>query len=85
MNERLDRLSWRWLIPLAVAAALAPWPIGEVSHLLQKLGWLAEGRLSRPLDIVDLVFHASPTLLSAAKMALGSDRSREVQSDESTS
>jgi hypothetical protein len=68
MRAFFKHLSWRWLIPLAILAALAPWPIGPEPHLVQKLGYLIEGRLSRPIDIFDLLFHASPTLLLAGKL-----------------
>jgi hypothetical protein len=68
MRTFFKRLSWRWLIPLAILAALAPWPIGSEPHLVQKTGYLIEGRLSRPIDIFDLLFHASPTLLLAGKL-----------------
>jgi SAM-dependent methyltransferase len=70
MKDHLDDLSWWLLIPLAVGAGLAPWPAGPEPHLVQKLRWLAAGDLTRPIDIFDLVFHATPTLLAAAKGAV---------------
>jgi len=59
------------LLPLAVAAVfLGLAPFVPQPHLLEKLRWLAEGRLQRPLDIFDLCFHLLPSLLLAAKLLL---------------
>jgi hypothetical protein len=68
MRAFFKRLSWRWLLPLAILAGVAPWPIGPEPHLVQKVVYLIEGNLSRPIDIFDLVFHASPALLLAGKL-----------------
>ena len=46
---------------------MAPWPLGPEPHLVQKLRWLAEGSLYKPLDIFDLFFHATPALLALLK------------------
>ncbi len=53
------------LVPLAVAAvALGLAPFVPEPHLWQKLKMLADGTLTRPLDIFDMVFHAAlPALL----------------------
>jgi hypothetical protein len=37
-------------------------------HLAEKLIMLANGRLMRPLDIFDLVFHACPIVLLILKI-----------------
>lgn len=63
----LDAIPYSLLVPLAVALALAP--LAPMPHLMEKLIMLKEGTLSRPLDIFDLVMHAAPLLLLAAKLA----------------
>lgn len=67
MSNFLDNLSWTWLIILAVFTAIAPWPAGPEPHLVEKLRWLTQGSLTKPLDIFDLVFHAAASLLLIAK------------------
>ena len=64
----IDSLSYRWLVPLAIFTAMAPWPAGPEPHLLQKTRMLLEGTLTRPIDIFDLFFHGTATLLLAAKL-----------------
>lgn len=58
-------------LPLIIAAifiALAPFK--PEPHLLQKLRMLFAGVLTRPIDIFDLFFHASPALLLLVKIIL---------------
>ena len=62
----LDRIPLTALIIAALALGLAPF-VPE-PHLWQKLKMLANGTLSRPIDIFDLVMHASLPLLLAAKL-----------------
>jgi hypothetical protein len=64
--EWLDRLPLVVLIILALTLGLAPF-VPE-PHLWEKLKMLAAGTLSRPLDIFDLLWHAAPWLLLAAKL-----------------
>ena len=60
-----------WLFVLLVATlGLSPW-VPE-PHIVEKIRWLFQGELTRPLDIFDLVLHAVPWLL------LGTKLSREV-------
>lgn len=54
------------LIPLAVLMALAPF--GSTPHLIEKSRMLFAGTLQRPLDWFDLVLHALPLALLAAKI-----------------
>ena len=63
----LDAIPYPMLIAVAIAMALAP--ISPMPHLVEKLIMLKEGTLVKPLDIFDLVMHASPLLLLAAKVA----------------
>ena len=66
MLELLDRIP---LAPLALAAlALGLAPFFPEPHLWEKLKMLAAGTLSRPIDIFDLVLHATPVLLLVAKL-----------------
>jgi hypothetical protein len=63
----LDRIPLTLLLPLAVLLALAPFT--PEPHLLEKLGMLFEGTLSRPVDIFDLLLHGAPLLLLVLKLA----------------
>ena len=58
MDGRTKRIL---LMGLQVTAALALMvaPFGATSHLAEKLGMLAAGELSRPLDIFDLALHGA--------------------------
>ena len=59
----------KWLnnIPLAILVALAAWmavaPITPEPHLIEKLRMLAQGTLTKPLDIFDLCLHSAPLVL----------------------
>ena len=73
----------RWLdkLPLGVVIAgaliLGLAPFQPEPHLWEKLKMLAAGTLSRPIDIFDLIMHASFPLLLVAKlirMASGASR-----------
>ena len=64
--EWLDRIPLVVVIIAALTLGLAPF-VPE-PHLWEKLKMLAAGTLSRPLDIFDLVWHAAPWLLLAAKL-----------------
>lgn len=63
----LDKIPLSLILPLALLMALAPF-LPE-PHLWQKLRMLAQGSLSRPLDIFDLFWHALPLLVLALKLA----------------
>jgi len=64
--EWLDRIPLVVLIIAALTLGLAPF-VPE-PHLWEKLKMLVAGTLSRPLDIFDLIWHAAPWLLLAAKL-----------------
>ncbi len=66
MLSLLERLPWIWLLLLAAWMAIAP--ITPEPHLVEKLRLLVHGALVRPLDIFDLVMHATPLLLVALKL-----------------
>lgn len=63
----LDAIPYPMLIAVAVAMALAP--ISPMPHLIEKLIMLKDGTLVKPVDIFDLLMHATPSLILAAKVA----------------
>ncbi|MBI5783080.1 MAG: RND transporter [Gammaproteobacteria bacterium] len=62
----LDKIPLTALVIAALALGLAP--LTPEPHLWQKLKMLAGGTLSRPIDIFDLVMHASLPLLLAIRL-----------------
>ena len=62
----LDGLSWPILILACLTLGLAPF---APPHIWEKLQMLAQGRLVRPLDWFDLLFHAVPWILLLLKGA----------------
>ncbi len=62
----LDRIPLTWLVAVAVWMALAPFT--PEPHLLEKLRMLLQGTLTRPLDIFDLLLHASPLILLGLRL-----------------
>ena len=72
-------MAWLDKIPLAPLALLALLlglaPFVPEPHLWEKLKMLAAGTLSRPIDIFDLLLHASPIVVLVLKLArMGSRR-----------
>jgi hypothetical protein len=61
----LDHLPWSGLIIAALLLGSAPF--GAQPHLFEKIGMLLEGTLVKPLDIFDLLMHATPILLILLK------------------
>ena len=61
MLKWLDRIPLHWAVLGTVWLALAPF-VPE-PHLVEKLRMLSQGTLSRPLDIFDLLMHATPVVL----------------------
>jgi hypothetical protein len=56
-----------WLFVVLVATlGLAPW-VPE-PHVAEKIRWLLQGELTRPLDIFDLLFHGLPWVLLGLKL-----------------
>ncbi len=62
----LDRLPLSVLVVIALTLGLAPF-VPE-PHVWEKLKMLGAGRLTRPIDIFDLLLHGLPWLLLAAKL-----------------
>jgi hypothetical protein len=63
----IDRLPLVALVIAALTLGLAPF-VPE-PHVWEKLRMLADGNLSRPMDIFDLLLHAAPWVLLAIKLA----------------
>ena len=57
----IDNLSIAPLVAIAVLMAVLPF--NATPHLLEKLGMLFDGTLSRPIDIFDLFMHGAPSVL----------------------
>lgn len=62
----IDRLPLTLFVVAALTLGLAPF-VPE-PHLWEKLRMLATGELARPIDIFDLILHATPWLLLAIKV-----------------
>ena len=62
----LDSMPLMLLILAALTLGLAPF-VPE-PHIWEKLKMLAAGNLVKPIDIFDLLLHAAPFLLLAAKL-----------------
>ena len=67
--ELISGLDLKFLAPAAILLALAPF--APEPHLVEKLRFLSEGTLTRPLDIFDLFMHGSGFVLVAARLVVG--------------
>lgn len=72
MRKLFDRIPLSLLIVLCLTLGLAPF--SPEPHVWEKLGMLVSGKLTRPLDIFDLVLHGSPWLLLTGKLLLSVKR-----------
>ena len=70
----LDKIPYSLLIILSLTLGLAPFT--PLPHLVEKMQMLLAGELVRPLDIFDLLMHASPVVLLILKAGrtLGKNR-----------
>jgi hypothetical protein len=64
------------LLFVIVALTLGLAPFAPEPHLWEKLKMLAAGTLSRPIDIFDLLLHATPWALLGIKLYLIATRGR---------
>ena len=62
----LDKIPFSLLVILSLTLGLAPFT--PVPHLIEKIGMLISGNLNKPIDIFDLIMHASPIALLVMKM-----------------
>lgn len=60
-------LPWALLVFACLTLGLAPF---TPPHIFEKIGMLRAGTLTKPIDQFDLVFHAAPFLLLAAKVVV---------------
>lgn len=61
----LDKIPYSLLIILSLTLGLAPF--APMPHLAEKMQMLLAGEPVRPLDIFDLLMHASPVMLLILK------------------
>lgn len=64
MLEAIDRVPWAVAVILCLTLGLAPF---TPPHLVEKLGMLIRGELTRGLDWFDLMLHGAPWLLLISK------------------
>ena len=64
--EWIDKIPTTGLVIVAVLLALAPF--SPEPHLVEKFKMLKAGTLTRPLDIFDVFWHLSPSILLAIKL-----------------
>ncbi|MCW8840817.1 MAG: RND transporter [Gammaproteobacteria bacterium] len=62
----LDKIPLGTLVIAALLLGLAPFT--PEPHMWEKLKMLADGTLIRPIDIFDLLMHATPAVLLAIKL-----------------
>jgi hypothetical protein len=62
----IDRLPLNILVVAAILLGLAPF--SPEPHLWEKLKMLAAGTLTRPIDIFDLLMHATPAVLLVIRL-----------------
>jgi len=80
MKNFLDKIPTPTLAIIAFFLAMAPF-VPE-PHLWQKLKMLADGTLSKPIDIFDLFMHGTPLVLLILKLAFSV--SKQESSDNKT-
>jgi hypothetical protein len=68
LAQILNQFSWPIVIILCLTLGLAPF--FPEPHIWEKLKMLASGTLSKPIDIFDLLMHATPFLIAGLKLAL---------------
>ncbi|MCP4296036.1 MAG: RND transporter [Proteobacteria bacterium] len=57
---------YKTLVPIAILLSLLPF--FPEPHLVEKVRMLVNGNLSKPIDIVDLLWHSWAPVLLAAKL-----------------
>lgn len=63
----LDKIPFSLLVILSLTLGLAPFT--PAPHLIEKIAMLVSGNLNKPVDIFDLIMHASPIALLVMKRA----------------
>lgn len=62
----IDRLPLGMLVMVSIMLGMAPF-VPE-PHLVEKLRMLSEGTLQKPIDIFDLVMHATPATILVIRL-----------------
>ena len=73
MLKWIDAVPYTPLVLFAVVILLAPFR--PMPHALEKLLMLKNGTLAKPIDIFDLIFHVTPTVLLIIKIVRSAVRS----------
>jgi len=66
MWKAIDAIPYPILIVAAILMLLAPF--SPMPHVVEKLIMLKNGTLNRPIDIFDLLFHLTPSILLLIKV-----------------
>ena len=69
MRDLLAKIPFHMAVIFSLLLGLAPF-VPE-PHIWEKLKMLAEGTLSKPIDIFDLLMHGAPWLILIGKIAYG--------------
>lgn len=69
MRDFLENIPFLMVLMLCLTLGLAPF-VPE-PHIWEKLKMLADGTLSKPLDIFDLLLHSLPWIALILKIAYG--------------
>ena len=72
MRDLLAKIPFRIAVLISLTLGLAPF-LPE-PHVWEKLKMLADGSLSRPIDIFDLLMHGLPWVIVILKVAFGQVR-----------
>lgn len=72
MFNWLDKIPYLLLVVVALFMLLAPFR--PMPHVVEKLMMLKNGSLSKSLDIFDLFYHLTPTILLIIKIVRGASR-----------
>lgn len=65
MEEFVIKLPWTVIIIICLTLGLAPF---NPPHIVEKITMLVQGRLVRPIDWFDLLFHGVPWVLLVLKL-----------------
>ncbi|MFZ2102334.1 MAG: hypothetical protein WAU86_17390 [Oricola sp.] len=68
LSQLLGQIPWSIVIIACLTLGLAPF-VPE-PHIWEKLKMLAGGTLVKPIDIFDLLMHATPFVIAALKLAV---------------
>ncbi len=74
----LDKLPLSIVMIIAIPLAVAPFPIHDTPHLIEKLQMLASGQLAEWIDIGDLLLHGLPFVVLLTKLGRLIARRRPV-------